>query len=384
MSSRHAPLVVLSLLLIALISLFLISCGGPKEEPIGFEFTLNKSGTAYSITNSNFPVGAHTIIVPAEYNGLPVTEVDCISSGGSTDATVACGPYDLIFSEGIQSINYIGGNVTSLTLPSTIQKIGGKFTDTPIRSVTFADGTKSIPENAFDGFLSLENVFIPESVTLIGKDAFRGCPSLTSVIVPRGVTTIGAGAFYGCRALTSLSIPESVTEIGPGAFCGSGCRTITVDEKNQVYHSAGNCIIETGSRTLICGNKYSIIPSDGSVTSLADFAFSGCADLVRISLPDCLVRIGQSAFSDCTALADIALPNSLMGIGAYAFRHCSALTTLALPDSITEIKDSTFENCTALQSISLPKDLTAIGGYAFAYCTSLLSISLPEGVTLIA
>ena len=81
--------------------------------------------------------------------------------------------------------------------------------------------------------------------------------------------------------------------------------SITVEQGNVVYHSAGNCIIVTASKTLIAGCKNSIIPNDGSVTSIGDYAFYDCGGLTSITIPDSVTSIGRSAFEDCSGLTSI-------------------------------------------------------------------------------
>ena len=149
----------------------------------------------------------------------------------------------------------------------------------------------------------IEEFEVPDGVTSIDDYTFSYCYSLTSITIPDSVTSIGGSAFSYCTSLTSITIPDSVTSIGDGAF--EGCRSltsITVDENNPVYHSAGNCIIETESKTLITGCKTSVIPDDGSVTSIGDYAFYGCNSLTSINIPYSVTSFGYDSFSYCTSL----------------------------------------------------------------------------------
>ena len=83
--------------------------------------------------------------------------------------------------------------------------------------------------------------------------------------------------------MTSVTKPASVTKIGTRVF--SYCNelnTIEVESGNLVYHSANNCLIETASKRLIAGCISSIIPLDGSVTSIGAYAFSGCDNISKV------------------------------------------------------------------------------------------------------
>ena len=70
-----------------------------------------------------------------------------------------------------------------------------------------------------------------------------------------------------------------LTGLNKGAFSGcSGIESLVVATGNKKYHSANNCIIETETKKLIVGCKTSIIPSDGSVTSIGDGAINSERD----------------------------------------------------------------------------------------------------------
>lgn len=183
-----------------------------------------------------------------------------------------------------------------------------------------------IGKGAFYELKNIKEIVLPDSVTDIGKEAFKDCSDLTNITIPDSVTSIGNYAFYGCTGLTSITIPNSVANIRGLAFSGcTGLMSISVDSKNKVYHAFNNCLIETATKTLIAGCKTSVIPTDGSVTSIGSDAFNGCSRLTSVTIPDSVTVIGYEAFSDCTSLISITIPDSVTSIGIRAFSDCTSL-----------------------------------------------------------
>ena len=186
--------------------------------------------------------------------------------------------------------------------------------------------------------------YIPSSIKsvtitrgIIPNRAFNNCSGLTSVTIGKGVTSIGVYAFSGCKGLTSITIPDGVTSIGESAFAYcTGLVNIMVADGNTKYYSDGNCLIDTTSKTLILGCNTSVIPNDGSVTSIGGSAFRGCTGLANITIPDGVTSIGGSAFSGCTGLTSITIPDGVTSIGVEAFSGCTGLTSITFNGTMEE------------------------------------------------
>ena len=231
--------------------------------------------------------------------------------------------------------------LASITIPSGVTSIGDNAFNRcrGLTSITIGNRVTSIGLGAFYECTGLKNISIPGSVKSIGEWAFIRCTGLTSITIGGSVTYIGELAFSGCTRLTSITIPASVTSLDNCVFSGcTGLTTIIVEKGNTKYHSDGNCLIETESKTMIAGCKNSIIPADGSVTSIGNYAFSGCTGLTSITIPDSVTSIGEQAFYGCSGLTSVTIGNSVTSIGDYAFFECTGLTDIKFNGTITQWK----------------------------------------------
>lgn len=86
------------------------------------------------------------------------------------------------------------------------------------------------------------------------------------------------------------------------------------------------------------------------------------------------------------SLSSIEIPSTIDGvaitsIGSYAFSNCAGLTNITIPDSVTRIGEWAFHGCTGLTSVTIPDGVTSIGDSAFYYCFGLTSITIPNRET---
>ena len=117
------------------------------------------------------------------------------------------------------------------------------------------------------------------------------------------------------------------------------------------------------------------------VTKIGENAFAGSA-VTSVSMPEGITSIGQYAFSGCQNLESVTLPESLTTLGSEAFMLCKSLKTIKIPSGVTAIPDCCFNHCLSLESVTIPEGVTTIGDGAFVGC-NLKELTLPSTVTMI-
>ena len=313
----------------------------------------------------------------------------------------------------ISNGSFLNGNLSSITIPKTIKTISGyAFRDSQgfneckgpavikisnlsawcsidldqhsigygyqlflngveINDLVVPNDVSVINEYAFYGCKSIKTVTIPGNVSSIGRAAFMWCDNLTSVNMEDGVKTIGREAFRSCGALSSVTFPPNLVSIEKDAF--NGCSSLA-----SAAIPEGVTKINASTFKGCSSLKSLSIPN--SVTDIESGAFYDCSSLASVTIPNSVTYIGPNTFQGCSNLETIELSNDLTRITDYMFYDCGKLNSIVIPEGVTSIENGSFQNCANLPSINIPKTVTSIASAAFSGCSSLTSIELPAGL----
>lgn len=270
------------------------------------------------------------------------------------------------------TVRYIGdyafyncSGLQSITLPNSIKTIQGRafYNCSELSSITFPNAVTSIGEGAFnntawynnqpDGLVYTGSVAykykgaIPAgtSITLaegtlgVADDAFDNCTGLTSINLPNSVIILGHGAFYGCSGLTCIEIPNSVTTIRNYAF--KGCSSMTS--------------VDIGK----------------SVTTIGECAFYECESLSRVNITDLTAWCNINfAFDE-----NVHFSSNPLFYAHHLFLNGEEVKDLVIPDSVTSIGRATFYKCSGLTNVTFHKNITEIKYQSFDYCDSLETVT---------
>lgn len=237
--------------------------------------------------------------------------------------------------------------LTSVTFSENLLSIGIRAFEkcTGLTSVTIPDKVYSIGVWAFKGCTGLTSLTLGNNVISIGDLAFDGCSGLTSVLIPNSVTSIKNRAFYGCSGLTSVTLGSGVTSIGNAFYYCKGLQEFRVSIKNESFCQVDGVLYNKDKTTLIvCPN-----------TKTNEY-----------TIPKSVTSIGNYAFSGCNKLTSIIIPKSVTSIGDYAFSRCDGLKQITIPNSVTSIGNGAFANSNGLKYITIPKSVSSIGSYVFS------------------
>ena len=206
-----------------------------------------------------------------------------------------------------------------------------------------------------------KDIVIPEThdglpVVAIDRIAFSNNTNLKSVTIPDSVVEIWDKAFYDCTNLTDVTFPETLAEM---VFENR------VFEKTAWYNNLPDGVVYYGNKAVgykgECPETLEIRPGTVSVSGInshyldelsdPDYQGDNLRNLKKLILPEGLQSI--KGFEDCQYLSEVTIPDSVTSIGDYAFSGCSYdLKKIVLPDSVTSIGYRAFSE-TRLEDVTI-------------------------------
>ena len=127
-----------------------------------------------------------------------------------------------------------------------------------------------------------------------------------------------------------------------------------------------------------------------TVTSIGDYAFKDCPNLIEITIPNSVTSIGFRSFSECRGLKAVTIGNSVTAIGGWAFSYCTGLTTVVWNARSSQIPLSEFgnpmppfSNCDRLTDFVFGEEVEHIPAYLCYNLTSLKNLVIGNSVTTI-
>ena len=271
-----------------------------------------------------------------------------------------------------------------------------------ITEIIFNGALTHISRQAFNG-CAIRNIGLPDTLKYIGEEAFSACTKLTELTISSNVVEIGRLAFFMCTKLEKVDIPLCTEVIGVNAFqyCPElttvtfGKNTTSVAKTLTIQDGAfSTCAkltnISIPNHTIQVGIDVFKDSSDSIYSYYENIAYIGqwlikpqMTNIQSVVFKDSCIGIADGAFDNCDNLSTVTVPATITILGAYAFRGCDKLQTIELPITITELKSGTFYECKNLQTVSIPKYTTSIGNYAFYNCDALEGIIIPVEIQTI-
>ena len=288
------------------------------------------------------------------------------------------------------------------------------FAGSNMTSVTFGNNTTTVGASAFEGCLSLRNVYGEDSGWIsVQNNTFKNCPMLKNIYLPSTVTMLLNNVVDGCTALESIycyaTTPPSVTAStftnmaanvtlyvpyeSLSAYKNSNwanyfssilpistpvtyaCQSI--DANGQNYNPALQEYLY--SKRIASNSGYTTTTEALNLTEIEARGLEGKTNLTSLvnilsNFPN-LVKINNNAFRNCTNLRNVDIPRSVTYLGATAFEGCTSLENCYMGNSqIDNLHASTFVGCSALTTVTLPSTLTYVGEWAFHNCGALIGL----------
>ncbi len=200
-------------------------------------------------------------------------------------------------------------------------------------SYEIIDSVTIVGDYSFASSGYIEEVIVPEGVTVLESNAFNGCINLSNIEIPESVTTIEQEVFANCKSIKTIELSKNIVSICYSSFTHcSSLRNITVDEENQYYSNDEYGVLFNKDKTTLIkypakssGTSYTI---PDSVTLIDYVAFEYCNNLISVTIPDSVKTIENCAFAWSENIEFLIIGTGVEEIGYAAFDDCNSITDI--------------------------------------------------------
>ena len=236
----------------------------------------------------------------------------------------------------------------------------------------------------------IKRIIVKPGITELGEYIFSSLRNLESITFEGDMPVMGSlGIFTLLQDPVTVYYPVnngtwagSTLDDQLGALIWTGYIAIGKCESNQNWMLLENgtlLLTGSGDMTTSVGHfpwrlQYAsqikhVVIGEG-ITSIGEFAFGQCVNLLSVTIPSTVTHIGEMAFFECAKLSGVTLPNSVVSIGAAAFYKCESLTEILIPVGVKSIGNDAFWFCSALSRITFHGDAPSIANNAFGNVTA--------------
>ncbi len=249
----------------------------------------------------------------------------------------------------------------------------------------------NIYKSAFENNAKITHVDIPATVKSVGGWAFYNCSELGSVVLNEGLEHLGYAAFASCPKLTGVRIPSSIVNFEDDVFNSCDLMELNVFD-NACY--LGNELEPYMVLIRAVNTDITSCTIDPTTRYIGSNAFSGCANLKEIVIPDSVSVVGRYAFGSCSSLESVTVGSGVKAFGLQAFNNCYSIERVYVDDlshwleiSFNQMEANPIRNIgefyvngQLVTKLIIPEGITKINPYAFIGYMGLVSVTIPEGV----
>ena len=237
----------------------------------------------------------------------------------------------------------------------------------------------------------------------LGNGVFSNCYKLETAIIDQKIdfNYLNSELFSQCGSLKELSLKNSGSLDGKQSFSIStmlgntnmSLQKLNIEEVNEICYG-------------FCQNLPVSTVKIGKLNSpvIGEYAFSGCVNLTKLSLPRKIKTVNAYAFAysgieifdfsevesfgDCafsgTYITTAKLNSKVTSLPFGLFSNCLNLQEVSLDSNIETIPDELFMNCHSINRLDIDlKNVTSIGNNAFFACSMLPSIDFSKSLSFI-